>query len=1667
MAPAFDAVGPSSGGAGNLASTSLSWSHTVTGAQTWLLVGVGLSTAGADTGMSTAATCNGVAMTSLGIEHADNDTHGYLQVWGLAVAAGAASIVVTVTGGTPTSLAGGSLSFSAASGFGTPVIVLGDSAAPSVAVASNTAGNIIAAFAAVGSPVSTATAPGTSRFILNEDPNGGAGNVAGSTSPATGSSVTMAWSSGFDEWAVIAVEVKAAAAPPPPPRPPQIPFLLLEQLLAAGHPYTADQPAVIGPVPGAVRCAASIPGPAVSAGAVASPPAVACAAVIPHPVTGPGLFLTGTAGSGTALYFTNQAGNPYMVRWDTVWALIANAGNSGGATTYQTDMDGYVAARSAQGFNGMLVTPTVTSDNGGASNGDTWDGVAPFTSPGVLNNTFWTRVDYLLASAQAAGMTVAINAMFTYALFNSGGCLHGWTTTQYQDYGAAVGARYASQPNLIWEVGDDYGGSWVGGLNFYDTQFAAFLTGLRGAGANQLISVENMSEGSSRYSSSPGTTYAWGVAHAQFNWCYSYGTSYSAVEDAYTEAAANSVAPLVNVKMDGWYDNQWGPGHTPTESVELFGRKWLWWVLSSGSRGAMYGNGDLFGWPSGALSSGLVSSSPGSSYVQPAALKAAWDTFASLPGWHELVPDTSSALVTAGRSTRSSEFGAGAGSFSSAAMYLGGNTYVTASITAAGDLAVIYIPSNATITVNGSLMTPGYAATWVDPASGARTPATIAATYNHPGANSAGDADWVLVLAAEQDAASAPSAVAGSATIPAPAVSAGTVASPAAVACAATIPAPAVAAGSVSQPVAVAAAAAIPGPVLSTGADVSPTAVAAAATVPTPSVSAGSAASAAPSAVACSAAIPAPAISSSQTAAPSAVLAAAIIPAPVITSAAAPAPAAVSAAATIPAPALTTGQTAAPSAVACAATVATPPHATPDIALWGTSPPSLPSGSIDFGSATSLAGLFKVTESGWYLKGYLCYCLDADQTAADVPFATWTITGNGTGTVLAGSEQTGNFTVSESDPNIVYLDTPLALTANQVYAAAIGDSQNGLISENYFTGGGDGAAGLSVPPLFAFSDQSGSAPDPSGNPQGLFQQTSNDPAADFPALNFSSSNFWISPVISQDPSGLSVSLTSTDPTTGVSTYTVTAQENNTGSAGPQQMRVLPPVSPAPGYDHAFLIMLPVDPGQETTFGDAMGTAVTLGANDTYNLTVVQPGLPMHPWYGDNPDDASTLQESFILDLVTWLKANLATTGHEAVYLIGFSSSGLGGQGLQFRHPDIFAATASWDAPFLMTSYDGDDVDSGPVGGSSALVYGTDANFTANYELSATNLTALKGPFTTTPRLWIGGFAAFEDDTTDYKSRLTSEGITFTAGSMTGTSHAWHTPWVAEALASIIFPIVDITPDPVAATATVPATSLSTGQTASPSAVQAAASIPGPAVSTGSVTSPAAVQAPAAIPGPVAGAGQTATPSAVQAAASIPAPAIAQGAGADPAAVLAAAAVPGPALSTGQTASPAAVQTATTIPAPSVSAGGSASTSPAAVAASAAIPGPVITAGATIAGLAIQVTASIPAAVPAAGSATAPGAVTCTVTIPAPDVQTGTNATAQPVAVSCSVMIPAPALTLGTTVQATVLACAAAIASAVIAITLPPTGLSAGYPHGRWGTGGAPHGRWSINGQPHA
>ena len=262
--------------------------------------------------------------------------------------------------------------------------------------------------------------------------------------------------------------------------------------------------------------------------------------------------------------------------------------------------------------------------------------------------------------------------------------------------------------------------------------------------------------------------------------------------------------------------------------------------------------------------------------------------------------------------------------------------------------------------------------------------------------------------------------------------------------------------------------------------------------------------------------------------------------------------------------------------------------------------------------------------------------------------------------------------------------------------------------------------------------------------------------------------------VTQTAGGLSVQYQSTD-ANNIEYFSYTSSNDGDGT---QTLRVLVPTHPAAGVAHNFLYVLPVEPGVGSTFGDGMQTMLALDAQDQYDLTIIEPSFSIDPWYANNPNDANLQYETFMTtELVPWVKANLSTTGTEQNWLIGFSKSGIGGQDLILKHPDLFQLAASWDFPADMSAYD-------EYGTSSADNYGTDANFQANYRLSSAFLDAHKAPFLTNNRIWIGGYSAFQTDVSDYDALLTSEGILHTLGPMQPIAHSWDSGWVPAALAAL-------------------------------------------------------------------------------------------------------------------------------------------------------------------------------------------------------------------------------------------------------------------------------------------
>jgi hypothetical protein len=205
MAVTIDAIGPSAAGASVTGNTSLSWSHTCSGSNRLLVVGMAVG-AGLTTNTST-ATYNGVAMTSAGKVYSNNQNDGYVQLFYLvAPATGANTVIVTCD--QPHDMTGGSTSFNGVDQT-TPVsgatTAFGTTTSATVNVTSRYGDMVVDA---VCSGTSITSSNQTLSWNKNLNGISGAGNSAQSTAGGA-LSITMSYNVSADWWGIVGLNVRA------------------------------------------------------------------------------------------------------------------------------------------------------------------------------------------------------------------------------------------------------------------------------------------------------------------------------------------------------------------------------------------------------------------------------------------------------------------------------------------------------------------------------------------------------------------------------------------------------------------------------------------------------------------------------------------------------------------------------------------------------------------------------------------------------------------------------------------------------------------------------------------------------------------------------------------------------------------------------------------------------------------------------------------------------------------------------------------------------------------------------------------------------------------------------------------------------------------------------------------------------------------------------------------------------------------------------------------------------------------------------------------------------------------------------------------------------------------------------------------------------------------
>ncbi len=413
-------------------------------------------------------------------------------------------------------------------------------------------------------------------------------------------------------------------------------------------------------------------------------------------------------------YLVDQNGAPYLLVGDSPQCLSAQLSTA--------DMDYFFADRERHGFNAMWVDILCGPYTGGRPDYSTYDGILPFMTSGDLstpNPKYFARIDTMVKLAADHGITLLLEPAETGSfrdLLRSNGAAKDFA------YGAYLGSRFKDAPNIIWTSGNDYDADqWA----TFDPYTTALARGLQSTDPNRLQTVEFYAPGLS--TDNPNWS---GITN--INSAYTYAPTYAEVLRGYNRTPTMPVI-MIEANYEG-ENNAGGPPATP----QIL-RRQEYWTMLSGATGQLYGNHFTWGFQNGPWKDQF--DTVGATQV------AYMANFFNSLAWYDLVPDQGHALVTAGYGTPI------------ASGPVSDSDYVTAAMTADRSLAVVYLPSASTITVNMARFRGPVSARWFDPTSGIYTavaggpiPNAGSRQFKPNRTNSEGDGDWVLLLTTSDSA---------------------------------------------------------------------------------------------------------------------------------------------------------------------------------------------------------------------------------------------------------------------------------------------------------------------------------------------------------------------------------------------------------------------------------------------------------------------------------------------------------------------------------------------------------------------------------------------------------------------------------------------------------------------------------------------------------------------------------------------------------------------------------------------------------------------------------------------------------------------------------------------------------------------------------------------------
>jgi|SRR5579862_9515588 len=407
-------------------------------------------------------------------------------------------------------------------------------------------------------------------------------------------------------------------------------------------------------------------------------------------------------------YLVDQNNVPFFMVGDSPQAMIGNLS--------EDDAAYFVADRAQYGINALWVNLLCDAYTACNADGTTYDGIAPFTTPGDLstpNPDYFNRAADMIDIAAASGMVVLLDPIETGGWLS---VLEANGVDKARAYGRFLGQRFAGYPNIIWLSGNDFQ-DWQ---NPPDNKLvAAVAKGIEETDTSHIHTIE-LNYYVSASLDDPKFRPIVGLDAV-----YTYRPTYAKELDEYK---LRNFRPTFLVEANYEFEHNGGTDGGSTQNL----RRQEYWTAFSGTTGQLYGShyswtlqGD---WKDYLDSIGI--------------LQLSWmNALVGSRAWYNLVPDRKHQVLTKGY-----------GTFSETDP-IPDDTYATAAATPDGTLAMAYLPDIRKVAIDMAKFSAPVWARWFDPTNnslaliqGSPFPNTGSAKFTPPGKNSAGDEDWVLLL---------------------------------------------------------------------------------------------------------------------------------------------------------------------------------------------------------------------------------------------------------------------------------------------------------------------------------------------------------------------------------------------------------------------------------------------------------------------------------------------------------------------------------------------------------------------------------------------------------------------------------------------------------------------------------------------------------------------------------------------------------------------------------------------------------------------------------------------------------------------------------------------------------------------------------------------------------